>query len=104
MRERSRPVTKLSQEVLGACVDNFELLVGEEEYFVGNKELAIDVLTLLDAIRYPIQSEFKLNLKTSDMNSEVTPPPVDDENDTSPANESHGVLYDTAISLLSSTT
>jgi hypothetical protein len=63
MRERSRRVGKLAQEVLAACIDRtaleFSYASGEEIYLEGNEDLAVDFLTVLDAMRHRVQREMK---------------------------------------------
>jgi hypothetical protein len=117
MRERSRRVAKLAQVVLGACIDRTALELsyssGEEEnYLEGNEELAVDLITVLDAIRHRVQREMKINLVNGRIANEMSPPPPSShesrelsaedilENETASAE----MVYNTSIALLTATT
>eukprot|EP00978_Attheya_sp_CCMP212_P014062 scaffold35698_cov63-Attheya_sp.AAC.5 len=52
--ERSRHITNLSKEILGACVDTSCLVQDGVTYLKNNKEVAVDVLTVLNGIWHRI--------------------------------------------------
>eukprot|EP00978_Attheya_sp_CCMP212_P028954 scaffold101288_cov37-Attheya_sp.AAC.1 len=76
-RERSRHITNLSKEILGACVDTSCLVQDGATYLKNNKEVAVDVLTVLDGIRHRIQRELEMNLNLQNLHETMTPHVVD---------------------------
>ena len=44
-----------------------------------NKDLAVDVLNILDSIRFCVQKEIKLNLNQNEFGSVLTPPDLVDK-------------------------
>mmetsp|Transcript_23467 Transcript_23467/g.34113 ORF Transcript_23467/g.34113 Transcript_23467/m.34113 type:complete len:425 (-) Transcript_23467:41-1315(-) len=115
MRERSRRAGKLAQEVMGACINRESLDLsyasGDENYFEQNKDLAVDFLTLLDAMRHRVQREIKLNLMHGgELAGGMTPPPPSNEESLSPQDiladtaASAKMIFNTSIALLTATT
>lgn len=95
MRERVRRVEGLAAMVIAACVDRDELEKKGVEYLSGNRELAVDVMTVLDIIKNRVQDELRVNLLS--VNDEITPlPEGEDEEDNNPN-------YDSAIAMLGET-
>ena len=72
--ERERRVQKMADTVIGSCVDRRKIKEEGLNHLIGNMDLEIDVLTLLDGIKNRIQYELKMNLETVN-NDNVTPPP-----------------------------
>ena len=95
----------MSQEIIAACVnkESARELNFDAKYFVGNKELAAEVLFVLDSIKYRIQRELKVNLMSEEMNG-LSLPPEDEIDESPPEKESRGFLYNTMIALLSCAT
>ena len=53
----------MSKELLAACVDTWCLAQEYcEKYLPKYKEVAVDVLNILDVIRFNLQKELRLNL------------------------------------------
>ena len=61
--ERKRRIVTYTKDILAGCVDRLLLDDMGHNYFVGNDELALEALDLLDGIRNQLQWELKVNLK-----------------------------------------
>ena len=80
--------------VIGACVDRVSLEKMGVGYLSGNRDLAVDVVTVLDVIRNRVQDELTINLLS--VNDEITPPPEGESEEDNPN-------YDSAIAMLGET-
>ena len=78
MRERGRRVNKLVESVLAICVDRKELLSRKVEYFEGNMDLALDVMSVLEECKIKIQRDLKVNLRNLEKEDPVPPPEEED--------------------------
>eukprot|EP00978_Attheya_sp_CCMP212_P009649 scaffold22901_cov42-Attheya_sp.AAC.1 len=108
-RERSRRITILSKEILGTCVDTSCLVEDGANYLKNNKEVAVDVLTVLDGIRHRIQRELEMNLNLQNLHETMTPHVVDVGDESVERHidfdsVSSAVLYNTAVAMLSTAT
>ena len=74
MRERSRRVELLAATIIASCVTKKDLQVKGSDYLHGNKELGVDILTVVDAMKERVQNGIKVNL--SSIGHMVTPPPA----------------------------
>lgn len=74
MRECTRRVESLAETVIAACVNKMDFKKGGYGYLCGKKELDVDVLTVLDAMKERVQNELKINF--SSVSEELTPPPT----------------------------
>jgi hypothetical protein len=109
--ERRRRINTLSKEILAACVHGATLAQDGDTYLDKNKDLAVDVVNILDSIRFRVQKEIKLNLNHIKFGSVLTPPDLVDEES---VEESVGGLdfecvtkasmYQSAVSMLSNST
>ena len=73
MRERNRRTEKYTKMILASCINRGDLIEHGAKYLDRNVDLAIDVITMLDAIKHRAQSELGINF--SSIESYTTPPP-----------------------------
>ena len=62
---------------MAACIDKSKLKQEGETYFENNKELAVDIITVLDSLKICLQYELKVNLH---MRADVFTPLNESEN------------------------
>ena len=63
-RERTRRSTQIANTIISGCVDREQLFVDGGDYLFKNKELAVDIVALLDSVKLMIQKKIKYNLAT----------------------------------------
>ena len=97
MREHSRRVVGLAATIISSCVDRESLMDKGVEYLIGNKDLAVDILTVIDSIRNKVQDELRVNLHL--VQKEITPPPVDESDDKCGDDDKYN-RYSSAIAML----
>ena len=77
MRERNRRVSFLAEEVLASCINTPELIRAGFDYIQKNKDLLIDVVTVMDMVKLKLEHILKMRLSTA--GDEITLPPSDDK-------------------------
>ena len=109
--ECRRNISHMSKEILAACVDTSCLAQEDrQKYFPNNKEVAMDVLNVLEGIRYHLQKELQLNLNQQDFHSDMTPPNLVDEGDDETTEHidfdvvTNDAMYNSAFSMLRNVT
>jgi hypothetical protein len=102
MKERLIRTDSLAKLVLSTCVDRVEMKTIGKTYFDRNKELAVDVLTLLEYLRHRIQYKLKLNLRQYEKDftplNEVEDEVRDMENSLQPTSDERD--FQTAVAML----
>lgn len=79
MSGRSQRVVSLTATIISWCVDRESLMGKGVDYLIGNRDLAVDILTVIDSIRNKVQDELRVNL--FNLQKEITPLPVDESDD-----------------------
>ena len=62
--ERTRRSTQIANTIISGCVDREQLFVDGGDYLFKNKELAVNIVALLDSVKVIIQKKIKYNLDT----------------------------------------
>ena len=75
-------ITHMSKELLAECVDTSCLAQEDcDKYLPKNKEVAVNVLNVLDGIHYRFHKELHFNLNKQDFHNKTTPPDLVDKGD-----------------------
>ena len=70
----------MSKEIISACVKTLWLAQEDhEKYLLRNKEVDVNVLNILDGIRYRLQKEVWLNLNKNNLHNYMNPPDLVDK-------------------------
>ena len=77
MRERNRRVSFLAEEVLASCINISELKRSGSNYIQRNKDLLIDVVTVMDMVKLKLEHMMKMRLSSA--GDEITLPPSNDK-------------------------
>ena len=71
LRQRQRRVHDLANEIIASCVDQDSLKAEGHSYFVRNKTLAVDCMTVIDLVKDRIL--YGLHISSCEIEEEVTP-------------------------------
>jgi len=61
-RKRARRSIDVANMIISGCVDREQLFVESGDYMFKNKELTVDIVSLLDSVKLMIQKKIKYNL------------------------------------------
>ena len=64
MRQKNLRTSDLSKLILSACIDRSQYRKFGADYVKNNKDLAVDVLNLLDSVKNTIEKKMKMNLES----------------------------------------